>query len=62
MKLPDALRQLNGDRDQPVSYQRFLALVQAGIVPASRNAAGTRWQISEADLPVIRACLERTAR
>ena len=51
MKLSDASRRLN------VPYMQLYHEVVSNKVPAERNAAGTRWEIQEKNLPAIAAAL-----
>ena len=57
MKLADALVLCNAGLPQPATYNRLLGLVHQGVVPAYRNQAGTRWEVSPDAIPEIQAAL-----
>ncbi len=53
IKLSELPRRLRDQFDVTVSYRRLYTAVLDGIVPAERDASGSRWLIDPNDLPEI---------
>ncbi len=57
IKLSEIPRRLRDQFDVSVSYRRLYTAVLDGIVPAERDASGSRWLIDADDLPKIASAL-----
>jgi len=53
IKLPEVTRHLRDDFGVSVSYRRLYTAVLDGIVPAEKDASGSRWLVDADDLPKI---------
>ena len=53
IKLPELPRRLGDEFGVSVSYRCLHSAVLDGIVPAERDASGSRWLIDPDDLPEI---------
>ena len=53
IKLPEVTRHLRDDFGVSVSYRRLYTAVLDGIVPAEKDASGSRWLVDANDLPKI---------
>lgn len=53
VKLSDLPRRLRDEFGVTVSYRRLYSAVLDGLVPAERDASGSRWLIDAADLSDI---------
>jgi hypothetical protein len=54
----DFLRFLSAKHGVVISYDVFYRSVLSGLIPASRNDRGTRWEIDDADEPAIVRALD----
>ncbi len=53
IKLPETARRLREDFGVIVTYRYLYHRVLDGIIPAERDATGSRWFINISDLPAI---------
>ena len=53
IKLSEVPRRLRDELGVSVSYRRLYTAVLDGIVPAERDASGSRWIVNPDDLPEI---------
>ena len=53
IKLSEVPRHLRNEFGVAVTYRRLYTAVLDGIIPAERDASGTRWLIDKDDLPEI---------
>ena len=53
IKLSELPRRLRDEFGEAVSYRRLYTAVLDGIVPAERDASGSRWLVDADDLPEI---------
>ncbi len=53
IKLPETARRLREDYGVVVSYRSIYHKVLDGVIPAERDATGSRWVINVSDLPAI---------
>ena len=57
IKLPEVTRHLRDDFGVSVSDRRLYTAVLDGIVPAEKDASGSRWLVDADDLPKIAEAL-----
>ncbi len=53
IKLSETARRLREDFGVSVSYRSIYHKVLDGIIPAERDATGSRWAVNDSDLPAI---------
>ena len=53
IKLPEAPRRLRDEFGVSISYRRLYTAVLDGMVPAEKDASGSRWLVDANDLPDI---------
>ena len=53
IKLSEAPRRLRDEFGVSISYRRLYTAVLDGMVPAERDASGSRWLVDADDLPEI---------
>ena len=61
IKLSEVPRRLRNEFGVSISYRRLYTAVLDGIVPAEKDASGSRWLVDANDLPDIATTMgERT--
>ena len=60
IKLSEIPRRLRDEFGLVVTYRRVYTAVLDGMVPAERDASGSRWLVDAGDLPGIAKTLSRS--